>query len=49
LLPERDPVKRIKVAHVDMVSRKHAVRASYTTGNIFGLLLNIKLAVEELD
>ncbi|KAF1943473.1 hypothetical protein EJ02DRAFT_421315 [Clathrospora elynae] len=46
LMNERDPIKRTKTAHVDMYTRKPAVRASYEVGAIFGLTLNIRLAVE---
>jgi hypothetical protein len=47
VLPVRDPVKRTKAAYIDMVTRAAAIRASYMTGDIFGLLLDIKLAVED--
>jgi hypothetical protein len=47
LLPQRDPIKGTKVAHIDMVTRHYAVRASYMTGYIFGLLVDIKLAIEK--
>jgi hypothetical protein len=46
LLPERDPVKRTRTAHVDMDSRKATVHASYEVGGIYGLVAKIKLAVE---
>ena len=46
LLPDHDSVKRTRTAHVDMDSRKAAVRASYEFGAIYGLLVKIKLAVE---
>lgn len=49
MLPERDPIKRIKVAHIDFYTRETAIRASYLTGDIFGLLLDIKLIVENED
>jgi hypothetical protein len=45
LLPERDPVKRTRTAHVDMDSRWAAVRASYEVGGIYGLVIKIQLAV----
>ncbi|KAH7077097.1 hypothetical protein FB567DRAFT_534532 [Paraphoma chrysanthemicola] len=47
VLPIQDPIKRTKVAHVDMFTRKDAIHASFKTGHIFGLILNIELAVEE--
>jgi hypothetical protein len=47
ILPDRDLVKRTQTAHVDMYSREAAIRASYMTGSIFGLVLDIRLAVEE--
>ncbi|KAH4005146.1 hypothetical protein HBI13_024800 [Parastagonospora nodorum] len=49
MLPGRDPVKRTKVAHMDMVSRHYAIQASFMTGSIFGLMLKIELAVEKKD
>jgi hypothetical protein len=47
--PGRDSVKRTKVAHMDMVSRHYAIRASFMTGSIFGLMLKIELAVAKKD
>ncbi|KAH7072815.1 hypothetical protein BKA63DRAFT_515791 [Paraphoma chrysanthemicola] len=49
VLPSQDAIKRTKVAHVDMFTRKDAIHASFKTGHIFGLILTIKLAVEEED
>ncbi|KAF2034728.1 hypothetical protein EK21DRAFT_107856 [Setomelanomma holmii] len=46
VLAERDPVKRTKLAHVDMYTRDAAVRASFMVGHVFGLMLKIQLAVE---
>jgi hypothetical protein len=47
LLPERDSVKRTRVAHIDMLTREAAIRASYMSGSIFGLVLDIKLAIDK--
>ncbi|KAF2832152.1 hypothetical protein CC86DRAFT_462519 [Ophiobolus disseminans] len=47
ILSGRDPAKRTQIAHVDMVTREAAVKASYMTGSIFGLMLDIRLAVEQ--
>ncbi|KAF1920065.1 hypothetical protein BDU57DRAFT_508165 [Ampelomyces quisqualis] len=49
MLPYQDPIKRTKVAHIDMYTRESAIRASYMTGSIFGLLPDIQLAVEKED
>jgi hypothetical protein len=49
MLPDRDPVKRTKVAHIDMYIREAAIRASFMTGGIFGLLLDLKLAIAKED
>jgi hypothetical protein len=46
LLPDRDPVKGTRAAHVDMDSRRAAVHASFEVGGIYGLVVKIKLAVE---
>jgi len=46
MLPGRHPVKRTKVAHMDMVSRQYAIEVSFMTGSIFGLMLKMELAVE---
>ncbi|KAF1845644.1 uncharacterized protein K460DRAFT_112107 [Cucurbitaria berberidis CBS 394.84] len=48
LLNERDPIRRTRIAHVDFSTRMAAVRASYLVGHIFGLCLDIRLAIEEL-
>ncbi|KAJ4380150.1 hypothetical protein N0V86_004459 [Didymella sp. IMI 355093] len=45
LLPERDPLKRTQTAHVDFASRKTAVQASYMSGQVYGLIFDVKLAV----
>ncbi|KAF9692623.1 hypothetical protein EKO04_009519 [Ascochyta lentis] len=47
LLSDRDPLRRTQTAHVDMSSREAAVQASYLTGHIYGLIVHIKLAVEQ--
>lgn len=44
LLSECDPVKRTRSAHVDMFTRKAAIRASFEVGQIFGLVVKIQLA-----
>ena len=49
LLPERDPLKRTQTAYIDMSSRKAVIQASYTTGEVYGLIFNVKLAVEQND
>ncbi|CAO2648811.1 Nn.00g097600.m01.CDS01 [Neocucurbitaria sp. VM-36] len=45
LLEERDSIRRTRVAHIDMWTRKAAIRASYHVGHIFGLCLSIRLAI----
>jgi hypothetical protein len=45
ILPGRDPIKRTQVAHVDFSTRDAAIRASFSIGNIFGLIPDLKLAV----
>ena len=45
-LPDRDPLKRTQTAHIDMSSRKAAIQASYITGHVYGLIFDVKLAVE---
>ncbi|KAF1360282.1 hypothetical protein EJ07DRAFT_177603 [Lizonia empirigonia] len=49
ILPHRDPQKRTKTAHIDMSSRAPAIRASYTTGNVYGLRFTVTLAVKQED
>jgi hypothetical protein len=44
VLPIRDPNKGTQVAHIDMLTRHDAVRASFTVGSIFGLIPNLELA-----
>lgn len=46
LLPDRDPLKRTQTAYIDMASRKAAIQAAYTTGEIYGLIFEVKLAVK---
>jgi hypothetical protein len=45
LLLERDPFKRTQTAHVDFSSRKTAVQASYMSGQVYGLIFDVRLAV----
>ncbi|KAF3038855.1 hypothetical protein E8E12_008335 [Didymella heteroderae] len=45
MLPDRDPLKRTRTAHVDFASRKTAVQASYISGQVYGLIFDVKLAV----
>jgi hypothetical protein len=49
LLPDRDSLKRTQTAYIDMSSRKAAIQASYTTGEVYGLIFDVKLAVEQKD
>ncbi|KAH9860410.1 hypothetical protein J1614_011741 [Plenodomus biglobosus] len=44
-LEMQDPVKRTKTVQLDMWTRRAAVMASYMYGSIFGLILDIKMAV----
>ncbi|KAJ4984031.1 hypothetical protein SVAN01_10462 [Stagonosporopsis vannaccii] len=44
LLP-RDPLKRTRTAWVDFVSRETAVRASWVSGHVYGLVFHVRLAV----
>ena len=48
-LKDRHPLKRTQTAHVDMSSRKAAIRASYVMGQVYGLIFHVKLAVETED
>jgi len=45
ILEIRDPVKRTRTAQLDMWTRNAAIRASFLYGSIFGLYLNMELAV----
>ncbi|KAJ4411128.1 hypothetical protein N0V91_001501 [Didymella pomorum] len=45
VLPDRDPLKRTQTAHVDFSSRETAVQASFTSGQVYGLIFDVKLAV----
>jgi hypothetical protein len=46
MLPDREPTNRSRTAYVDMVGRQAAIRASYLRGSIFGLVPDLKLALE---
>ena len=48
-LDEREPIKRTRTAYVDMYTRELAKRASRFIGHIFGLLVDINLAVDSVD
>ncbi|KAF3052947.1 hypothetical protein E8E11_003933 [Didymella keratinophila] len=45
MLPDRDPLKRTQTAHVDFSSRKLAVQASFISGQVYGLIFDVKLSV----
>ena len=45
MLPDRDPLKRTQTAHVNFSSRKTAVQASFISGQVYGLIFDVKLAV----
>ena len=47
ILKKHHPLKKTKVAYVDMWTRQAALRACYVTGHIFGLMVDISLAEEE--
>jgi hypothetical protein len=46
ILTEREPVKRTQTAYIDMYTRMAAKQASHTTGAIYGLMVNVRLAEE---
>ncbi|KAJ4321764.1 hypothetical protein N0V94_002731 [Neodidymelliopsis sp. IMI 364377] len=48
-LPDRDPLRRTQTAHIDMSSKETAMRASYLTGAVYGLIVDIRLAVEKQE
>lgn len=48
-LDERDPIKGTQTAYINMHGRRAAIKASFATKKIFGMKVNIQLAVERAE
>ncbi|KAF1929548.1 uncharacterized protein M421DRAFT_31736, partial [Didymella exigua CBS 183.55] len=44
-LPDRHLLKRTQTAHVDFCCRESAVQASYVSGQVYGLIFDVRLAM----
>ncbi|KAH7391942.1 hypothetical protein BKA66DRAFT_568348 [Pyrenochaeta sp. MPI-SDFR-AT-0127] len=49
ILDERDPINGTQIAYVNMQERKSAIEASFINGQVFGLKVNIELAVKRTE